>query len=266
MPLIPDIKIRGIRTPIPSGYVLGRTAGGTGDVHLIPIDQVGGIASASGFGSGNSIGATAVSASMTATQANQIAQQALTIAQIGASNLGGGETEDGGGTTFIGIPGAPGAAGAAGAASTVPGPAGPPGIAIDGNEGDEGPPIPFTSPRIIEFVFSFDGGGAAPAVNSIVDLSVNFACTLLSSTLLADISGSCVLDVWVKAFSTSSPPAVANTITASALPTLSGATGASDTTLTGWTRSIAAGSSIRVNVNSASTLTKATLTLAASIP
>jgi hypothetical protein len=86
MPLIPDIKIRGIRTPIPSGYVLGRTAGGTGDVHLIPIDQVGGVSSAGSFGSANSVGATAISASITATAANNAAQQALSMANYAAAS------------------------------------------------------------------------------------------------------------------------------------------------------------------------------------
>lgn len=33
----PDIKLRGLRSPIPPGYVLGRTAQGSGDVQLIPI-------------------------------------------------------------------------------------------------------------------------------------------------------------------------------------------------------------------------------------
>jgi hypothetical protein len=86
-------------------------------------------------------------------------------------------------------------------------------------------------------VFSFDGSGGTPAANSTCDLYVPFACTIIAATTLSDISGSCVLDVWVKAFSTSTPPAVGQTITASALPTLSSATGANDTTLTGWTKS-----------------------------
>src|SRR6267154_1372794 len=33
----PKIKIRGIRTPIPSGYVLGRVSSGTGDTVLVHV-------------------------------------------------------------------------------------------------------------------------------------------------------------------------------------------------------------------------------------
>lgn len=37
----PDIRIRGIRTPLPSGYVLGRMSPGTGDTELIDISKIG---------------------------------------------------------------------------------------------------------------------------------------------------------------------------------------------------------------------------------
>ena len=33
--------IRGIRSPIPSGYVVGRTDPGSGDAHLIPLQALG---------------------------------------------------------------------------------------------------------------------------------------------------------------------------------------------------------------------------------
>lgn len=37
----PNIRIRGIRSPIPQGYVLGRTSSGQGDVELIDIVSLG---------------------------------------------------------------------------------------------------------------------------------------------------------------------------------------------------------------------------------
>ena len=40
--MAPNQKIRGIRSPIPSGYLLGRSDPGTGDVQLIPIGGIGG--------------------------------------------------------------------------------------------------------------------------------------------------------------------------------------------------------------------------------
>ena len=36
----PDIKVRGIRSTIPSGYILGRTDAGTGDPHLVSMDTL----------------------------------------------------------------------------------------------------------------------------------------------------------------------------------------------------------------------------------
>lgn len=45
---IPDIAIRGIRQAIPSGYVLGRTKGGSGQPHLIPITDIHGTPGAPG--------------------------------------------------------------------------------------------------------------------------------------------------------------------------------------------------------------------------
>ncbi len=41
-PLRPDIKIRGIRQSMPSGYVLGRTDAGNGPPHLIALSKLGG--------------------------------------------------------------------------------------------------------------------------------------------------------------------------------------------------------------------------------
>jgi hypothetical protein len=230
MPLIPDIKIRGIRTPIPSGYVLGRTVGGTGDVHLIPIDRVGGVSSASSFGSPNSVAATAASASVTATQANQLAQQALAMGSFAATNSSdGGEGDDG-----------------------APGPQGPQGVAT-------------ANSLIVGMVFVFDGAGVAPAAASTCDVYVPFACTITAAVMQGDVSGSAVIDVWAKAYA-STAPAVGNTIVASAPPTLSSVQNSKDTTLTGWTTAIAADSIVRASLTSASTLTRVTLTLAASKP
>jgi hypothetical protein len=44
----PDIRIRGIRTPLPSGYVLGRISPGTGDTELIDLGKIASHVAASG--------------------------------------------------------------------------------------------------------------------------------------------------------------------------------------------------------------------------
>lgn len=105
-----------------------------------------------------------------------------------------------------------------------------------------------------------NGGGSAPTTGIFADVYIPYACTITAATMLADQSGSAVIDVWItNAYS--STPTVANTITASALPTLSSAENSQDTTLTGWTTSITAGSRARFKLNSITTCTWVQLTL-----
>jgi hypothetical protein len=112
--------------------------------------------------------------------------------------------------------------------------------------------------RSITYVI--DGGGSAITTGVKGTLVVPFACTINSATLIADQSGSIVVDIWKKAFA-STLPTVANTITASDIPTLSSAVTVQDTTLTGWTTSVSANDMITYNVNSASTVTRVTIAL-----
>lgn len=86
-----------------------------------------------------------------------------------------------------------------------------------------------------------------------------YAGTITAATLIADVSGSCVIDVWKAAYST--VPNSGNSITASAKPTLSSSQVSQDTTLTGWTTSVAAGDVFGFNVDSASTIKRVVLTL-----
>ena len=72
-------------------------------------------------------------------------------------------------------------------------------------------------------------------------------------------NSSMVVDVWKAA--SGAVPTISNTITASALPTLSSAQIVRSTTLTGWTTSIAAGDVLLTNVNSFSTGTNFIFTL-----
>jgi hypothetical protein len=81
------------------------------------------------------------------------------------------------------------------------------------------------------------------------------------AVVTADQSGSIVFDVWVDSFA-NYPPTVADTITASAKPTLSSEISSKDTTLTDWTKTFSKGDAFIINVDSASTVTEATLTLA----
>ena len=94
-------------------------------------------------------------------------------------------------------------------------------------------------------------------------MQVPFACTITAATLLADQSGSIVVDIWKDTYA-NYPPTVADSITAAAKPTLSATTKSTDSTLTGWTKSIAVGDILRFNVDSATTIQRVTVVLTVS--
>jgi hypothetical protein len=93
------------------------------------------------------------------------------------------------------------------------------------------------------------------------DLRWPFAGTLTRWTLLADIAGAIVFDIWKDSFA-NFPPVIADTITASAKPTLTASDDeAESTTLTGWTTAFAEGDIFRFNVDSVATIRRVTLEL-----
>jgi len=114
--------------------------------------------------------------------------------------------------------------------------------------------------KTLTLTFIIDGGGSAITTGQKGHLEIPFACTIQAATLLADQSGSIVIDIWKDTYA-NFPPTVADTITASAKPTLSSAQKYQDTTLTGWTTAISAGDILAFNVDSAATVTRVTLSL-----
>ena len=114
----------------------------------------------------------------------------------------------------------------------------------------------------LEFVI--DGGGSALTTGIKGFLEVPYACTITQASLLADQSGSVVVDVFRSTYSAFAPPThpgSGDKLTASAPPTISSATKSQDATLTGWTTSLAAGDVLAFNVNSATTVTRVTCSL-----
>ena len=107
---------------------------------------------------------------------------------------------------------------------------------------------------------TFDGGGSALAADTIVYVEVPYDCTIEEVTMLADVSGSVVIDVWVDSYA-NFPPTDADSITASAVPTISSSTKSQDSTLTGWTTSVSAGDVVAFNIDSATTITWCQITL-----
>lgn len=108
--------------------------------------------------------------------------------------------------------------------------------------------------------FIIDGGGATITTGIKGDIEFGYNCTITVSTLLADQSGSIVIDLWKDSYA-NFPPTNADTITSSTKPTISSATKAQDSALTGWTTSVSAGQIIRVNVDSITSIQRVTLSL-----
>ena len=118
--------------------------------------------------------------------------------------------------------------------------------------------------RYRTITFIIDGGGSAITTGVKGYLEIPFACTIDRVTMLADQSGSIVVDIWKDTYA-NYPPVDADSITASAVPTITTATKSQDATLTGWTTSITAGDILGFNVDSATTVTKVTISLRVSV-
>lgn len=119
-----------------------------------------------------------------------------------------------------------------------------------------------TNPATVTIGFVIDGGGATITTGQKGHLTVPFACTLNQVTLLADQSGSIVVDIWKDTYA-NFPPIAADSITNAAKPTISAATKSQDSTLTGWTRTIAAGDVLAFNVDSITTCQRVLVSLRA---
>lgn len=91
-------------------------------------------------------------------------------------------------------------------------------------------------------------------------LTVPFDCSIIEATLLADLPGNLVIDIWKDTYG-NFPPTDADSITSASPPTLTGATKTTNTTLSGWTTSLAVGDILAFNVDSCSAISRATLSL-----
>ena len=143
------------------------------------------------------------------------------------------------------------------------GPQGPQGIqgpqGATGNTGSQGPA---GTPGFLDAVINFiiDGGGQVISTGLKGFVEVPAAMTINRWTLLADVSGSIVVDVWKDTYA-NAPPTVADVITASAKPTISSAQKNQSATLTGWTTTLNAGDILAFNVNSVTSITRCTISL-----
>lgn len=115
---------------------------------------------------------------------------------------------------------------------------------------------------------TIDGAGSAITTGIKGDIYVPYACTITAVTMLADQSGSIVVDIWKDVFA-NYPPTVADTIidtgAGGTKPTISSATNSQDNTLAHWTTSVSAGDTIRFNVDSCTSITRCTLVLTVTV-
>lgn len=115
-----------------------------------------------------------------------------------------------------------------------------------------------TVQRIHTLQLVIDGSGAEISTGIKADFQMPFDCTITGWTILADQEGSIVIDIWKDEYG-NYPPTDADSITASAKPTLSDALKETSTTLTDWTTTIAAGDTLRFNVDSVTAIQRLTL-------
>ena len=143
-------------------------------------------------------------------------------------------------------------------------------VVLTDSSGDEqwtaDPVSPYVNPgaatsNLVTIPMVVAGGGSVPSTGIVCDFFLPFALTITQSILQATGSGSLVLDIWAETYANNNPPTAANSIVASAPPTLSSAQSSSDSTLTGWTKKLPAGTSLRYNLTSISTITQFTHTL-----
>ncbi len=111
---------------------------------------------------------------------------------------------------------------------------------------------------IRSFGISLDGGGSAIVVGTQADITIPYNMTIQSWTMLANVTGSIVIDIWKDTYG-NFPPTVADSITGSAKPTISTNIKGQSSTLTGWTILVTAGDTIRFNVDSCTDITRVNL-------
>lgn len=185
-------------------------------------------------------------------------------------------------TGFTGPPGNPGPTGLSAVGTTGPtgasglGPTGPTGFTgvtgpnggptgptgSTGNTGNTGSTGPS---QLANLEFVIDGGGSVLLAGQFITLMLDFAGTIQQATMLADQSGSVVVDLYATSYASYAPPthpASGDKITGSNPPTIATAEKAQDAVLSGWTTAFAAGTILQAIVTGTpSSITKVTLAL-----
>lgn len=122
--------------------------------------------------------------------------------------------------------------------------------------------LPYGVGRTRSITFIMDGGGSVIATGIKGDLEIPFSCEIEAWTILADQAGAIKIDVWKDTYA-NYPPTDADSITNGNEPEIVASDdSAQDTDLSDWTTTrITAGDTLRFNVDSVATITRATLSL-----
>jgi hypothetical protein len=129
---------------------------------------------------------------------------------------------------------------------------------------DAAPPIK-NNFILSDITFVMNGAGVAITTGVKGYIFIDFNCTIQQATLLADQTGSIVVDIWECSYAQfdagSTHPVAGDKITGSTPPTISSGVKSQDSTLSGWNTTISASSVLAFVVNSATTIQQVTLAL-----
>jgi len=106
---------------------------------------------------------------------------------------------------------------------------------------------------------SFGAVADASTTGLIGYITIPYNGTITGWQVIGDVSGDCVFDIWKQPAGVI--PTVANTIAGTEKPTLTAQQINSDLVLTTWTTAVAAGDIVAINLDSASALSRAWLTV-----
>lgn len=107
---------------------------------------------------------------------------------------------------------------------------------------------------------TIDGAGSAITTGDKGSISIPYNATLNNVTMIADVSGTCIIDIFKSNFSAYP---TASSICSTSLPTISDAIKSIDASLVGWDTNIQSGDILDFQVLSASNITKLNLTIGA---